>query len=84
MSDTAEVTDPTEAPVRAVSRAVLRPIEAGSYVDCVACGQRVKFQAKLRLMQVICNVYDDGRWARVEHYHQACYEEANSPYGIVA
>jgi|RhiMethySRZTD1v2_1073278.scaffolds.fasta_scaffold1029044_2 hypothetical protein len=81
MSDIAEVTDPTAAPVRAVSRAVLRPIEAGSYVDCVACGQRVKFQAKLRMMQVICNVYNDGRWARVEHYHQACYEEAGSPYG---
>lgn len=81
MADTAEVTETTTAPVKGQSRAVLRPIEAGSYVDCVHCGQRVKFQAKLRLMQVICNVYDQGRWLRVEHFHQACYEEADLPYG---
>ncbi len=69
------------AATRAASRAVIRPIEAGSYVDCVACGDRVKFQAKIRLMQVICNVYDDGRWLRVEHYHEACYLEADLPHG---
>jgi len=64
-----------------VSRAVLRPIEAGSYVDCARCSERVKFQAKIRLMQVICNVYTEGRWTRVEHYHEACYVEADLPYG---
>jgi hypothetical protein len=64
-----------------VSRAVLRPIEAGSYVDCARCSERVKFQAKIRLMQVICNVYTDGRWVKVEHYHEACYLEADLPYG---
>jgi hypothetical protein len=63
------------------SRAVLRPIEAGSYVDCASCKQRVKFQAKIRLMQVICNVYDEDRWLRVEHYHEACYLDADSPHG---
>ncbi|MCC6436856.1 MAG: hypothetical protein IT196_17620 [Acidimicrobiales bacterium] len=61
---------PGSAPAaQKVSRAVLRPIEAGSYVDCAACGDRVKFQAKTRLMQVICNVYTDVRLYRVEHYH---------------
>ncbi len=69
------------ASARAESRAVLRPIEAGSYVDCVACGERVKFQAKIRLLQVICNVYQDGRWLRVEHYHEACYLEVELPHG---
>lgn len=69
------------ASTRAESRAVVRPIEAGSYVDCVACGDRVKFQAKIRLMQVICNVYEDGRWLRVEHYHEACYLGADLPHG---
>jgi hypothetical protein len=64
-----------------VSRAALRPIEAGSYVDCARCSERVKFQAKIRLMQVICNVYTEGRWTRVEHYHEACYIEADLPYG---
>lgn len=66
------------------SRAVLRSIEAGSYVDCAACGERVKFQAKVRKQQVICNVYTDGRWNRVEHYHAECYDEAAEPHGSVA
>lgn len=74
-------TQETSTPTRNESRAVIRPIEAGSYVDCAACGQRVKFQAKIRLMQVICNVYTDGRWDRVEHFHDACYREAELPYG---
>ncbi len=63
------------------SRAVLRLIEPGSSVDCQACGQRVKFQARLRLQQVICNVYTNGVWERVEHFHADCYVEAGSPYG---
>ena len=65
------------------SRAALRPVEAGNYVDCARCGERVKFQAKARKLQVICNVYVDGRWNRVEHYHAECYEEAGQPHGAV-
>jgi hypothetical protein len=63
------------------SRAKLRMVEAGNYVDCAECGDQVKFQAKLRANQVICNVYVDGRWARVEHYHEACYQQAGEPHG---
>ena len=63
------------------SRAVLRIIEPGSSVDCEHCGERVKFQARLRLMQMICNVYADGVWQRVEHFHADCYEAAGKPYG---
>lgn len=66
------------------SRAVLRSIEAGSYVDCASCGERVKFQAKIRKQQVICNVYTDSRWNRVEHYHAECYELADEPHGSAA
>jgi hypothetical protein len=58
-------------------------VEAGSYVDCARCGERVKFQAKARHAQVICNVYEGGSWVRVEHYHHRCYVEAGSPYGDV-
>lgn len=50
-------------------------------VDCAHCGQRVKFQARLRLQQVICNVYNEGVWERVEHFHAHCYEQAAQPYG---
>lgn len=71
----------TTAPTCPESRAAARPIEAGSYVDCAKCTERVKFQAKIRLLQVICNVYHEGRWLRVEHYHEACYLEADQPYG---
>ncbi len=66
------------------SRAVLRSIEAGSAAICVGCGQLVKFSAKVKKQQVICNVYVDGRWDRVEHYHAECYAEASQPYGSVA
>jgi hypothetical protein len=74
-------TPPTPLPLRRESRAALRSVEAGNYVDCSHCGERVKFQAKLRKQQVICNVYVDGRWNRVEHYHAECYEEAGQPHG---
>ena len=63
------------------SRAVTRLIEAGSMTDCVHCDERVKFKARERHMQVICNVYVDGRWNRVEHFHAPCYDEADQPYG---
>jgi hypothetical protein len=66
------------------SRAVLRPIEAGSSVECAQCGERVKFQAKVKGHQVICNVYVKGVWARVEHYHADCYADAGEPYGAAA
>ena len=63
------------------SRAVVRNVEAGSSVSCASCDERVKFQAKVRHQQVICNVYVKGVWNRVEHYHAACYDEAGEPYG---
>ncbi len=76
-----QTADPEPAASNSFSRAALRPIEAGSYVDCARCRQRVKFQAKIRLMQVICNVYDQGRWVKVEHYHESCYLETDLAYG---
>ena len=63
------------------SRAVTRLIEAGSMVDCAHCDDRVKFQARVRANQVICNIYTKGVWERVEHYHEDCYGEAGSPFG---
>jgi DNA-directed RNA polymerase subunit RPC12/RpoP len=63
------------------SRAVLRLIEPGSVAECPECGERVKFRARHRDQQVICNVYEDGVWQRVEQYHQECYDNAGTPYG---
>lgn len=66
------------------SRAVLRTIEAGSSAMCVTCDEQVKFKAKVKSHQVICNVYVDGKWNRVEHYHLECYSQAGEPYGTPA
>ena len=66
------------------SRAVIRTIEPGNSATCPQCGQMVKFQARTQGRQVICNVYIDGKWDRVEHFHSACYEEAGHPYGEAA
>lgn len=63
------------------SRAVIKLIEAGSAAECPHCGERVKFRARHRDQQVICNVYDDGVWQRVEQYHLECYADADSPHG---
>ena len=48
--------------IKKVSRAVTRLVEPGSQVDCMHCDQRVKFQAKMRHQQVICNVYEKNKW----------------------
>ena len=70
--------------VKAASRAVTRLIEAGSMVECNRCEEHIKFRARHRDLQVICNVYEDGVWNRVEHFHQECYVEAGSPYGAAS
>ena len=66
------------------SRAVTRPAEAGCSPICVACGQPVKFKAKVRLTHVIANVYVDDHWDRVEHYHSPCSDFIGHPYGSAA
>ncbi len=66
------------------SRAVQRRVEAGSSVMCTTCDEQVKFAAKQNRQQVIANVYVDGRWDRVEHFHEECYLSAGAPYGAAA
>ena len=75
------MSDATATRIAAESRAALRRIEPGNLAVCVHCSQPVKFAAKVHRMQVIANVYVDGRWNRVEHFHDECYDEAASPYG---
>ena len=59
----------------------MRPIEPGNSAVCVHCGSPVKFVARTQGKQVIANVYEDGQWLRVEHFHADCYGEAGDPYG---
>ena len=63
------------------SRAALRSVTPGTYVDCATCNTRIGYSAKTRPNQVIANVYSDGKWNRVEHYHEECYYRSGSPYG---
>ncbi len=63
------------------SRAVSRTVEAGNAAYCAVCDELIKFRARVRAEQIICNVYVDNRWDRVEHYHPKCYQEAGMPYG---
>jgi hypothetical protein len=71
----------TKTRTKWTSRAVLRPIEPGNFAECLGCEKQVKFQARVRKQQVICNVYVNGRWNRVEHYHAECYDAVGEPYG---
>jgi hypothetical protein len=59
------------------TRAILRPVNTGSEARCWVCAERIKFNAKdRRQLQVIANVYEDGVWRRVEHFHPSpCYDE---------
>ena len=63
------------------SRAVLRTIDAGNSAYCAHCDELIKFRAKIRAQQVICNVYVKNKWDRVEHFHSECYIEAKEPFG---
>lgn len=49
--------------------------------ECPSCGERVKFRARHRDEQVICNVYENGVWNRVEQYHAECYQKEGEPHG---
>ena len=63
------------------SRAVTRRIEPGNLAFCMECDEAVKFRARMALYQVICNVYTNGVWDRVEHFHEECYGTAAAPFG---
>ena len=72
---------PASTDKRWTSRAVCRTVDAGNSAYCAVCDELIKFRARIRAEQIICNVYVKNRWDRVEHYHPDCYAEAGAPYG---
>lgn len=66
------------------SRAVNRLVEPGNWAECSLCEEIIKFRARERRTQVICNVYTDNKWDRVEHFHTDCYLAAEEPFGEAA
>lgn len=67
--------------IKKQSRAVVRLIEPGNEASCTKCGEPLKWRARKRLTQIICNVYKGRRWNRVEYYHPKCYKALDEPYG---
>lgn len=68
------------------TRAVQREVRPGNSAACAHCGKTIKFQAKVTRslrQKIICNVYEDGKWDRIEHYHLSCYETEGKPYGEI-
>jgi len=63
------------------SRAVTRTVDAGNSAYCAVCDELIKFRARIRADQIICNVYVANKWDRVEHFHPECYKKAKAPYG---
>ena len=63
------------------TRAVVRFIEPGSMRRLRLLRAAGEVLGPGRVKQVICNVYVDGRWARVEHHHLDCYESSGRPHG---
>ena len=65
------------------TRAVVRGVEPGNDVRCVRCGKQIKFAARTHPRQVIANIYLEGAWNRVDHFHEECYLDAGEPYGPI-
>ncbi|SHE38861.1 hypothetical protein SAMN02745225_00475 [Ferrithrix thermotolerans DSM 19514] len=63
------------------SRGVRRRVEPGEGSTCASCGQAIRFSMKAPTHQIIANVYENGVWNRVEHFHDTCYLSAGLPYG---
>lgn len=66
------------------TRAVTRLVLAGERSPCAGCDEPIKFEGqspKLRQHQVIANVYEGGRWNRVEHWHARCYDGRHGEAG---
>ena len=63
------------------SRAVTRTVDAGNSAYCAVCDELIKFRARIRADQIICNVYVANKLDRVEHFHPEGYKKAKAPYG---
>ncbi len=56
-------------------------MDPGNDAVCVACQEQIRFAARSHQRQVIVNVYEDGVWKRVDHYHEDCYRNMGEPFG---
>lgn len=61
------------------SRAVLREIGPGNTMRCCTCDQWVIYRSKKKQRRIIANVYEGGKWVRVEHFHEDCYAGQYGP-----
>lgn len=72
------------AEVQLGTRAVVRIIEPGLACFCPDCDTAVKFRAQVSSglrRKVVANVYYQGKWNRVEHWHLLCYIRMGEIHG---
>ena len=52
---------------------------------CAACAAASRSSSPPRThpRQVIANIYLEGAWNRVDHFHEECYLDAGEPYGPI-
>lgn len=70
--------------VKLGTRAVVRIIEPGLANFCPDCDTEVKFRAQVASglrRKVVANVYYQGKWNRVEHWHLICYIRMGEIHG---
>lgn len=60
----------------ATSRAVVRA-NLDLHQRCDNCGTPLPAKKPM----LVCNVYENGTWQRVERWHPTCYTAAGEPYG---
>ena len=73
----------------------LKRLAGQEWPTCRHCGQHIKFSPPAALQSLrrrglpahthraICNVYENGRWDRVEQFHHECYLDAGQPHGPI-
>ena len=57
------------------TRAVIRVVQPVIHDRCAACTEMIRFHGtRFVTRRVIANVYQDGKWDRVEVFHDECYD----------
>lgn len=50
---------------------------------CEKCDKEILFDTTQRTYRVLCNVYVNDKWDRLECYHPECYEQTGFIHGPI-
>ncbi len=70
------------------TRAVEKPLTAGKeeycgYLACEYAKRKIASSSRAPIKEVIANVYENGKWSFVVHFHVDCYNKLGQPYGPI-